>query len=308
MFVKSALALLLAAQLVIPLGRPRVIEQPRAPIESAGPRWAVACDKSDDWNKPAPPVRIHGNTYLVGTCGISSILIVGSAGNVLIDGGTEEDASLIADNIRALGYRVQDIRFILTSHEHFDHVGGIAKLQQLSGATVVTSAPAAKVLSTGTPSADDPQFGIVKTFPPAQVGRTVSDGEEVLLGNIMLTAIATPGHTPGALSWRWVSCDGGVCRTIVYADSLTAVSGPNYRFSDHPAYVAAFRQSIAKIAESPCEILLTPHPSASQMPERLVLGRPLLDGDACKTYAAKRTKDLDERLAKEAAAPAPAKP
>src|SRR4051812_16269874 len=156
MFGKSALGLLVATQLVIPFGRPRVIEQPRAPIESAGPRWAVACDKSDDWNKPAPPVRIHANTYLVGTCGIYSILIVGSAGNVLIDGGTEDDASLIADNVRALGYRVENIRFILTSHEHFDHAGGIAKLQRLSGATVVTSAPAAKVLSTGTPAADDP--------------------------------------------------------------------------------------------------------------------------------------------------------
>src|SRR4029079_14811320 len=135
MFAKSALALLLATQLVIPFGRPRGIEQARAPIETAGPEGAVDCDKSDDWNKPAPPVRIHANTYLVGSCGISSNLIVGSAGNVLIDGGTEEDAGLIAGNTRALGSRGQDIRFILTSHEHFDHVGGIGKLQQLSGAT-----------------------------------------------------------------------------------------------------------------------------------------------------------------------------
>ena len=85
-------------------------------------------------DKPAPPVRIHANTYLVGTCGISSILIVGDQGDMLIDGGTEQDADLIAANIRALGYRMQDIRFILTSHEHYDHVGGIAKLQRMSGA------------------------------------------------------------------------------------------------------------------------------------------------------------------------------
>ena len=313
MFAKTILLLAAFQGIVIPFGRPRVIEQPRAPIQSEGPRWAVECEGAKDpesWTKPAPPVRIHANTYLVGTCGISSILIVGSAGNVLIDGGTEEDAGLIADNIRALGYNVRDIRFILTSHEHFDHVGGIAKLQQLSGATVITSSAAAKVLSTGTPSADDPQFGVVKTFPPVQVGRTVRDGEEVLLGNVMLTAIATPGHTPGALSWRWVSCDGGVCRTIVYADSLNPISNDTYRYSDHPAVVTAFRASIAKIAASPCEILLTPHPSRSNMPERLALGRPLLDGDACKTYAAARSKDLDDRLAKEAAGqpPVPAKP
>jgi metallo-beta-lactamase class B len=136
----------------------------------------------------------------------------------------------------------------------------------------------------------------------------IRDGEEVPLGNLMLSAMATPGHTAGAMSWRWISCDGGVCRTIVYADSLHAVSNDTYRFSDHPAEVAAFRASIAKIAASPCEILVTPHPSPSHMPERLALGRPLLDDQACKNYATARAKDLDERLAKEAAPPAPAKP
>src|SRR5437763_7900677 len=179
MFAKAALALLAAAQVAIPLGRPRVIEQPRAPIESAGPSWALACDNTTDPNKPAPPVRIHANTYLVGTCGLSSILIVGDQGDILIDGAAEQDAELIADNIRALGYRVRDIRFILASHEHFDHVGGIATLQRLSGATVVTSAPAAKVLSSGIPATDDPQFGLAKPFPPVPVGRIVRDGEEV---------------------------------------------------------------------------------------------------------------------------------
>ena len=306
MFAKALIVpLLAAAQISIPLGKPpRVIEQPRAPIESAGPRWATVCEGAkdpDSWNKPAPPVRIHANTYLVGTCGISSILVVGDQGDILIDGGTEQGADVIADNIRALGFRVQDVKFILHSHEHFDHVGGIAKLQRLSGATLVASAPAAKVFETGAASADDPQAGINKPFPPATVGRVIGDNGEVRLGNLMLTAMATPGHTPGALSWRWVSCDGGVCRTIVYADSLTPVSRDDYRFSDHPATVAAFRASIAKVAASPCEILLTPHPSASHMRERLALGRPLFDPDACKAYAAQLTANLDQRLAKEAA-------
>jgi metallo-beta-lactamase class B len=299
----GSLAFIAAAQagVVIPLGKaPRIIEQPRAPIETAGPRWALACKDSDDWETPAPPVRIHANTYLVGTCGISSILITGSQGQVLIDGGTEQGADLIADNIRRLGYRVEDIRFILHSHEHFDHVGGVSKLQRMSGATLVASAPAAKVFASGAASADDPQAGMHKPFPAANVGRLIRDGEEVRLGSLMLTAMATPGHTPGALSWRWVSCDGGVCRTIVYADSLTPVSRDDYRFSEDPAYLAAYRASIAKVAASPCEILVTPHPSASQMRERLALGKPLLDPDACRAYAAGLSRQLDERLAKEA--------
>ena len=305
----ASLLFLAALQgIVIPFGHARVIEQPKAPIETAGPRWALECKDSDDWNKPAPPVRIHANTYLVGTCGISSLLIVGDEGDILIDGGPEPAADLIADNVRALGFKLSDIKFILHSHEHFDHVGGIAKLQRLSGATLVASAPAAKAFASGTPTSDDPQSGTNKPFPPASVGRVIGDNGEVRLGNLMLTAIATPGHTPGALSWRWVSCDGGVCRTIVYADSLTPISREGYRFSDHPAYLSAYRASIAKIAASPCEILLTPHPSASAMRDRLALGKPLFDAEACKAYAASLTKQLEDRLAKEGAAPAKSKP
>jgi metallo-beta-lactamase class B len=294
-------AFLAAAQLVIPLGHPKIIEAPKAPIETAGPLWVARCNGSDDYAKPAPPVRIHGNSYLVGTCGISSILIVGDQGDILIDGGPEEAAPLIADNIEALGFRLGDIRYILQTHEHPDHIGGIAELQRMSKATVLASAPAAKVLQTGKATDDDPQAGTLKPVPTATVGRIIADGAQVRLGNLMLTAMATPGHTPGALSWSWISCDGGVCRTIVYADSLSPVSAPNYRFSDHPAYLALYRASIAKIAASPCEILLTPHPSASDMPKRLALGEPLLDADACKNYAAQLSRNLDERLAKEKA-------
>ena len=301
MFV-NALLLLAAQQITIPLGKaPRQIERPKAPIAESGPQWAAACKDWDEWDKPAPPVRIHANTYLVGTCGISSILITGDEGHVLIDSGTEAGAELVAANIRQLGFRLGDIKYLLISHEHVDHVGGIARLQQLTGATLVASAAAEKVLNTGLPSADDPQAGMHKPFPAANVGRVVGNGSDVRLGNIRLFAMITPAHTPGATSWRWDSCDGGVCRTMVYADSLSAVSRDDYKFSDHPQYLAAYRASIARIAASPCEILLTPHPSASQMRDRIIGKAPLFDTDGCKNYAASLTKKLDDRLAKEAA-------
>lgn len=308
MFARGALAAILlagaaAAQISIPLGKaPRQIERPTHPIEEWGPHWAEACGDSTDWDRPAPPVRIHGNTYMVGTCGISAILVTGDEGHVLIDAGTEKGADLIAGNIKELGFKLRDIKYLLISHEHFDHVGGIARMQQLTGATLVTSGPAERVLNTGAAGPDDPQAGMHKPFPAANVGRTVGDGSEVRFGNLLLTAMLTPGHTPGATSWRWESCDGGVCRTMVYADSLTPISRDDYRFSDHPDYVAAFRASIAKIADSRCEILLTPHPSASNMRDRMAGKAPLFDLDGCKNYAAKVGKMLDERLAKEAAA------
>ena len=302
----SAIFAAAAAQLlpiVVPLQKtPRQVERPVAPIETAGPAFAAACKDWDQWDKPAPPVRIHGNTYLVGTCGISAILITGSAGDILIDGGPEAAAPLIARNIQRLGFNLHDVKILLHSHEHFDHVGGIARLQQLTGAQLYASAAAAKVLESGIAGAGDPQQGIGKPFPPARVDRIVGDGEQVRLGNVVLTAVATPGHTPGALTWHWGSCDGGVCRQIVYADSLTPVSGKDYRFSDHPQYVAAYRASIAKIAALPCDILLTPHPSASDMVKRLAPGRPLDDATACKHYAASLSTQLDDRLAKEAGA------
>jgi metallo-beta-lactamase class B len=301
--MSASLAFLLAAQqIVIPLQKtPPKVEQPIAPIQESGPAYAAACKDDDDWEKPAPPVRIHANTYLVGTCGITAILITGTAGHIVIDAGTEKDGDLVAENIRRLGFRLEDVKFLLSSHEHFDHVGGIARLQQLTGAQLIASLEAAAVLRTGAASADDPQAGMHKPFPAARVDRVIQDGETVRLGNLALTAVATPGHTPGALTWHWVSCDGGVCRSIVYADSLTPVSRDDYRFSDHPAYLAQFRRSIAKVAALDCEILLTPHPSASHMRDRLALGLPLLDPNGCRAYAAGLSARLDARLAKEAA-------
>lgn len=310
MFAKAALgaALLAAAQLVIPLGKPRQIEQPMAPIATAGPAFAATCKDWDAYDKPAPPVRIHANTYLVGTCGISAILITGTDGDILIDGGPEAGADLIAANIRRLGFKLSDVKILLHSHEHFDHVGGLAHLQQLTGAQLVASPAAAKVLATGAASADDPQAGLNKPFPAARVDRIVHDGEEIRLGNLVLTAVATPGHTPGALTWHWGSCDGGICRRIVYADSLTPVSRDDYRFSDHSAYLAAYRSSLAKVAALDCDILLTPHPSASHMIDRMIGREPLENANACRDYAAGLTKQLDERLAKESASRNAAKP
>ena len=301
----ASLAFFLAAQQIsIPFGKPPPHpEKPRAPIEIAGPLWADACKDSSDGDKAAPPVRIHANTYLVGTCGISSILIVGDAGDILIDGGPDSAADLIANNIRELGFSLRDVKIILNSHEHFDHAGGIAQLQRTSGAQLYASPAQAKVLRSGSPDAADPQAGKLKPFPPARVDRILEDGEMVRLGDIAVIAAFTPGHTAGAITWHWGACDGGVCRQIVYADSLTPASRDGYRFTDHPDIVANFRKSIAKVAALDCDVLLTPHPGASDMPKRLLGTAPLSDENACRNYAATLTQTLNDRLAKEKSSP-----
>jgi metallo-beta-lactamase class B len=150
------------------------------------------------------------------------------------------------------------------------------------------------------PAPEDPQAGSLKPFPPARVDALVQDGEFVRLGDNILIAVTTPGHTPGALTWHWGSCDGGICRQIVYADSLTPVSREGYRFSDHRAYSQSYRASIAKVAALDCDILVTPHLSASKMADRFAGRLPLEDRNACREYAASLTKELDARLEKEA--------
>jgi metallo-beta-lactamase class B len=262
--------------------------------------WAEACKDSEEWNQPAPPFKVFGNTYFVGTCGIGSILITGEKGHILIDGGTEVGGPLIAANIKQLGFDLADTRFLLSSHEHYDHVGGLAFLQQASGAILMTNRKAAPVLKSGITADDDPQAGMHPPFPKIEIGGDVEDGDTINLRELKVTALATPGHTSGAMSWTWQSCEADDCKTIVYADSLNPVSSDAYRFSDHPEYVAAFRAALAKVAALDCDILLTPHPSASGMRDKLVAGD-LTGGMNCRDYAGMMGSRLDARLAKEAA-------
>lgn len=285
-------------------GVPAASPQPEVPTFAD---WVAACDDWDDWDKPGPPFRIVGgamysDTYYVGTCGIAAVLIETDDGLVLIDSGTNEGAGVVMDNIRRLGFAVEDIKILLTSHEHYDHVGGIARIQQASGAQLYTSVAAAQVFATGEVSAEDPQFGSIEGVAPARVDRIIGDGDVVTLGNRRFTAIATPGHTYGALSWEWdshVGFDNFV--SVVYADSLSPISTDGYRFTDHPSLVAAYREGLDRLALQGRCMLVTPHPSASRMRDRLSNDALGMSGrEDCADYAANRIAALDARLAREA--------
>ncbi|BBC72464.1 subclass B3 metallo-beta-lactamase [Altererythrobacter sp. B11] len=263
-------------------------------------QWAAACEDQDDWDKPGPPFRIYGNSYYVGTCGITAILVIGDQGNVLIDSGTRVGADVVAANIEKLGFKLSDVKLLLTSHEHFDHVGGIAELQRRTGAKLLASPAAAPVMASGEPSELDPQNGILDSFAPARVDGILEDGKPVKLGSLTFVPVFTPGHTPGAVSWQWRSCAGNTCATMVYADSLSPISSDSYRFSDHPDYVALYRLGLQHLSQLSCTIVLTPHPSASGMRKRLAFGSPFGE-PSCRAYAESIGKRLDARLAEEAA-------
>ncbi|HEY2069477.1 MAG TPA: subclass B3 metallo-beta-lactamase [Rhizomicrobium sp.] len=256
-------------------------------------------------NTPQKPFRIYGNTYYVGTHGVSSVLVVSDKGLVLIDGDLARSVPQIAANIAALGFRVSDVKLILNSHVHCDHAGGIAALQTMSGAEVKASPWSAEVLRHGGVGRDDPQYGIEE--PIAAVARvsTIGDRETIKLGSLALTAHFTPGHTPGGTSWTWVSCAGKRCLHMVYADSLSAISEPDFRFSAHPKTVADFRKSFAVMETLPCDVLVTVHPEVNDLWSRLdkrAHGAPdaLIDPSACRNLAAAARANFDKRLAKEA--------
>jgi len=276
-----------------------------APGAKLTPDPAIVCERCGVWNTPQEPFRIFGNTYYVGTAGLGSVLIVSDAGLVLLDGALPQSAPLIDANIRRLGFQTEMIKLIVTSHTHFDHVGGVAALQRATGAEVAASAASARALEAGGPTADDPQVAYRGVFPRVKRIRAIDGGETLRVGEVAITAHATPGHTPGGTTWTWKSCDGPRCLDVVYADSLNAVSGPDYRFSAHPAALEAFRRSIRTVASLPCDILLSDHPDffgmAGKVARRAAQAEPnpFVDPSACRAYAANAEQQLERRLADE---------
>lgn len=260
------------------------------------------------WNDPQQPFNVYGNTWYVGTKELSAILITSPQGHVLLDGAIAESAPMIERNIRELGFRIEDVKLILNSHAHVDHAGGIAALQRASGAIVATSAHGAQVLRDGTIGKDDPQFATAKpdVYPKVSEVKTVVDGQVLKAGAVSVTAHMTPGHTPGSTSWTWRSCDGAKCLDIVYADSLTAISEGDYRYSGGngaPDVSKLFKASIDKIGALKCDVLLTTHPSASGMMEkraaRTATNNPFIDTGACRDLASRANAGLAARLATE---------
>lgn len=284
-----------------------MLATPGEPVEHGEHQFvepiAKACKGRDGWSDAAPPERVIHNVYMVGTCGIVSLLITTPKGHFLIDGATAEAAPGIVQNIRQLGFNPKDVRYLLSTHEHLDHVGGMAELKRLTGAKYVTRRAAKKAMESGKPDPLDPQYGSIPGFEGVKVDRLLKDGQKLRLGGQTLNMIATPGHSPGGTSWTWKSCEGGVCVRIVYADSLNAVGPDSYRFTDHPKAVAALRTSMKRIGEiEECNILISPHPSQSNFFARLADEDRLLDRSGCLAYAQAARDRLDARLAKETAA------
>ncbi len=267
------------------------------------------CDYCEAWNAKHAPVRLHGETFYVGPEGLAVVLIRTPEGAILLDGGLPQSVPLIEANLESLGVALSEVKWIVNSHAHYDHAGGIAALARLTGAKVAASHAGAKALRLGGVTPDDPQAGLgeaAMAYPPVKDVVEIDDGGTITLGGITLTAHYTPGHTPGATTWTWRSCEKDQCIDAVYADSLNAVSAEGFRF-DSPERLAQFRASIARIRELPCDLVVSVHPAFVKLFERIEARQtaakdPLLEG-GCRAYADDAEKRLDKRLADEAHSP-----
>jgi metallo-beta-lactamase class B len=270
---------------------------------------AVPCEACGQWNRDREPFRVFGNTYYVGVEGLSSILVSTDAGLILLDGGLPQSSSLIDAHIRKLGFRTENIRLIVNSHAHFDHAGGIGALQRASNAIVAASPSGALAMKQGHATEDDPQSAYIGTdrYLPIKNVRAVRDGEVLRVGSQEITAHFTPGHTPGGTTWTWRSCEGTRCLNIVYADSLTSVSDPAFRYTGdgkRASIVESFRNSIRRVEQLPCDIMISVHPSFSNLFKNLErrnegIGEALINTEACRGYAATALQDLQRRVTEE---------
>lgn len=265
---------------------------------------SIDCSYCEAWNHDQAPFQIYGNTYYVGPHGLGSLLITSPKGHVLIDGALPQSAPLIARHVQQLGFKMSDVKVILNTHTHYDHAGGIAELQQLSGAKVIASDLAVNVLRTGKVDRTDPQFGVLLPFPPVSNVEALGARPSIRVGELQLTVIHTPGHSPGGTSWTWQSCEAGRCLNIVYGDSLNAVTDDSFKYSGderYPKAAADMTASIAAIAAAPCDILISNHAERtglwSVVDEQGKVDRAkLIDASACKRYADDATKNFSKRL------------
>lgn len=217
-------------------------------------------DDSPYRTQPAEPFHIIGNIYAVGeTLHLINYLITTPAGHILIDTGYETSVPRVRANIEKLGFKVEDIALLIASHAHSDHVAGFARMQELSGATIVAGRRDVDVIESG--GVTDFRADGERQWTPVEAGRIVDDGDEIRLGGTVLRAHATPGHTKGCITWTMTAEEGGrqydvvfFCGTNIAEEALPIIGNPKY-----PEMAEDFAASYAKLKSLDVDVYLGAH-------------------------------------------------
>jgi len=260
----------------------------------------VAASTSDQAG-PFKPFRIISNIYYVGTSDVTSYLIVTPNGHILLDTGYEESAPIIKANIAELGFKLSDIKIMLSSHAHFDHVGGHADMKRETGARVFASAGDTPVLESG----GTKTFFQIGSFKPVKVDHVLNDGSRVTLGDTTLVAHVTPGHTAGNTAWTTTVTENGKQYRVVFVSSMSINPGVHMvNFAPWPDIADAYAKSFQALRALPCDIFLGPHAGFFNLQEKAARmdkagTNPFVDTNGYKNYIARFERLYHEQLKQE---------
>ncbi len=232
----------------------------KAPVLPAPPDEAAVRALFESMKPPVPPRRLVGNIHSVGTSGVCCYLITTREGHILLDTGFADTVPGLVENIAALGFKPADIKFILSSHAHTDHVGGHAEMKRLTGAQVVATSADRAILESGGAADPLPWPRAVMLYEKVAVDRTVPDRGTVSLGGVTLTAVLTPGHTKGATTWTMKAEEDGKTYDVVFISSMTVNQGARLKLKPtYPGIADDFATAFIRLKSLPCDIFFAPH-------------------------------------------------
>jgi metallo-beta-lactamase class B len=221
------------------------------------------------WQRPFPPHKIAGNLYYVGTEDLACFLFVTPEGDILVNTGLVDSTPLIRESFRKLGFRLEDIKILLTMQAHYDHVAAMNEIRKIVGAKVYITEPDAPVLEDGGKS--DPFLGPEYRFAPVKVDRQLKDGDVVSLGGTELKVIFTPGHTRGSVSYATTLMDGGRKQNVLLANMNTVVM-PLVGNRKYPQIAEDYERAYATQRKLSPDIWVAAHASQYNMAEKVKAG------------------------------------
>ena len=260
---------------------------------------------SPDWTEPFPPFRIAGNLYYVGSQGLASYLITSPQGHILINSDLEANVPMLRESITQLGFEFSDVKVLLISHAHWDHDAGSAKIKDLTGAKyMVMDADVPVVESGGTADfqyGDDPAM----RYPPTKVDRVLHDGDTVRLGDAVLVAHLTPGHTKGCTTWTLGVREAARTLNAVIICSPNVNAG--YRLvgnAKYPTIAEDFDRAFRVFKSLRCDLFLGAHGAYYNLGAKYARMKAgdadaFVDPQGCAAFIAEREQAFRKELAKQ---------
>ena len=232
-----------------------------------------ATAQPDGWTTPFPGHRVIGNLYAVGTYDLASFLITSADGHILINTGLEDSTSLIRENIESLGFRLEDVRILLTTQAHWDHTAALADIKEIADAEMWATAGDAPVLEDG--GFSDPHFGGRESFTPVNVDRILTDTEVITVGETRLTVLETPGHTVGSSSYTMTVREAGRDYAVVIANMGTINEGKRLVVDPtYPGVAEDFAETFRRQKLLPVDVWVASHGSQYGLHEKYKAGQP----------------------------------